>query len=145
METSIWCKTLKICLKDSHSVSVGELRISVRIVWSDKTKRLIRLASILNFISRGNLTSPVQHHFNSEAWLWQHHDVGVRLAAGTRRLIKVEGKLKQTTDILNGIPVVQFSGPQTGSKVHLPKTHREDIREGLRDNSVCPRGEKPET
>lgn len=56
----------------------------------------------------------------------------------TRRLIKVEGKLNgaKYQDIPNEIPAAQCSGPQTGSKVRPPKILREDIREGLRDNSI---------
>ena len=64
-------------------------------------------------------------------------------AVGTRRLVRIEGKMNeaQYRENLDGKTAPESSGPQTGAKVHLPTEQRpwhtaKKTQEWLRDKSL---------
>ncbi len=69
--------------------------VTNKILWSDETKIELFGLNSKRYVWRKSGTA---HHLsntvqNSEAWWWQHHAVGVFSAAGTGRLVAIEGKM----------------------------------------------------
>ncbi len=113
-----------------------------KILWSDEKK--FELFG-LNGKHHSWRKSPGQYHPYIEAW-WQHHAVGCLSAAGTGRLVRIEGKINAAMyrDILD--ENLLQSGPQTldlrlgqrfiFQQVNDPKHTAKITKEWLRDNSV---------
>ncbi len=104
-------------LKDSKMVTN-------KILWSDETKIELFGLNSKRYVWRKtrHCSSPVQYSPNSEAWLWQHHAVGVFFSCRDRTTGCNRGKDEcgQVQGYPGWKPSPECSGPQTGPKVYLP-------------------------
>ncbi len=91
------------------------------LVWWDQDRTFGLNSKRYVWRKPGTCSSPVQYSPNSEAWWWQHHAVGCFSAAGTGRLVAIEGKMNAAKYRISWTkPSPECSGPQTGPKVYLP-------------------------
>ncbi len=88
-------------------------------------------------------SSPVQYSPNSEAWWWQHHAVGVFSAAGTGRLVAIEGKMNAAKyrdildeNLLQSAQDLRLGRRFTFQQDNDPKHTAKITKEWLHNNSV---------
>ncbi len=88
-------------------------------------------------------SSPVQYSPNSEAWWWQHHAVGCFSAAGTGRLVAIEGKMNAAKyrdildeNLLQSAQDLRLGRRFTFQQDNDPKHTAKITKEWLHNNSV---------
>ncbi len=118
--------------------------VTNKILWSDETKiELFGLNSKGMYGGKPGSSSPVQYSPNSEAWWWQHHVWGGFSAAGTGRLVAIEGKMNAAKyrdildeNLLQSTQDLRLGRRFTFQQDNDPKHTAKITKEWLHNNSV---------